>query len=77
MMNKIKISAALRFMLKPCYFIRKIRQFMKISSVLINEVLAILKETYDVDSLFENDLDAILARIHFVQRHEQQMRLAW
>ena len=44
---------------------------------MINEVVAILKDTYDVQSLFDNDIDAILSRIQFVQNHEQQMRLAW
>ena len=44
---------------------------------MITEVLGILKETYDIDSLLDNDLDAILSRIRFVQNHEQQMRVAW
>ena len=50
---------------------------MNISSVMINEVLNILKDTYDVESLFDNDFDGILSRIQFIQNHEQQMRLAW
>ena len=76
-LNKIKISAALRFLLKPCVFIEKIRHFLYISSVMFNEVISILKETYDIDSLLDNDFDAIVSRVQFIQSHEQQMKLAW
>ena len=75
--NKMKISAALRFLLKPCVFIEKNKHFLYISSVMFNEVIDILKETYDVDSFLDNDFDAILSRIQFIQSREQQMRLAW
>ena len=44
---------------------------------MICEVGYMLKKVYDVDSLFDNDLDAILARIQFVQNHEKQMRVQW
>ena len=73
LINKMKISTALRFMLKPCTFIKKIRHFMNISSVMINEVLNILKDTYDVESLFDNDFDGILSRIQFIQNLETQI----
>ena len=76
-MNLMKINAAIRFISKPCNFIEKLIHFMKVSSVMINEVLHILKETYDIDSLYDNDFDAIVSRITYVQNHEQQMRLAW
>lgn len=36
-----------------------------------------LSSKYDVDSLWENDKDAILSRIVFVQNHEPQSRQAW
>ena len=75
--NKMKINAAYRFISKPCDFIRKIRHFLKVSSIMISEVLDILKEKYDIDSLFDNDIDAIVSRIIYVQNHEKQMRLAW
>ena len=75
--NKMKINAAFRFISKLCNFIRKIGHFMKVSSVLVKEVLSILKENYDVESLFDNDFDAIASRITYVQNHEQQMRIGW
>ena len=77
LINKMKINAALRFIIKPCAFIEKIVHFLKISSVMVNDVITILKETYAVDSLFDNDFEALLSRIQFVQNHEQQMRVAW
>ena len=77
LLNKMKIDAAVRFMLKPCNFIKNLAHFLKISSVMIKEVTGVLNNTYDIDSLFDNDTDAILSRIRFVQNSEQQMRLAW
>ena len=77
LVNKMKVDAAVRFILKPCNFIENLTHFLKISSVMIKEVTGILNDIYDIDSMFDNDTDAILSRIHFVQNHEQQMRLAW
>ena len=77
LVNKMKIEAAVRFMIKPCNFIKKLKHFLKISSVLIKEVSDILNDTYDIYSLFDNDADAVLSRIQFVQNREQQMRLEW
>ena len=47
------------------------------SSVFLNEIKEVLWNEYSIDSLFENDLDAIVARIWFVQNHETQMRESW
>ena len=47
------------------------------SSTFLNEVNFILNKEYDIDSLNENDKDAIIARIYFKQNHEKQMREAW
>ena len=73
----MKINAALRFMQKPCELVEKLLYFFKISSFMIGEVVGILKDVYDIHSLFDNDPDAISSRIQYVQNHEQQMRLTW
>ena len=70
-------NLAVRFLTKPCVFIDKILDFFKISSVMINEVNKILSDMYQVNSLTDNDFDAILARIIFVQNNETQMRVSW
>ena len=75
--NKLKIMAVIRLFSKPCAFIRKIEDHMYISSFLLSEVSNILKTDYDVDTVFENDRDAIYSRICFVQNHEKQMRMSW
>ena len=77
LINKLKIFALRRFILRPCDFIRNLLPFMHISSVMVNDVRNTLKSTYDIDSTFEDDSDAIVSRILFVQRHEDQMRVSW
>ena len=75
--NKLKIMAAIRLFSEPCAFIRKLRDHMYVSSFLLKEVSGILEVDYDVDSVLDNDRDAIYSRICFVQNHERQMRLNW
>ena len=77
LLNKIKYLTVLRFFTKPCYFIEKNDRFLILSSVLLNEVSNTLKNCYGVHSLFDNDKDAILSRIEYVQNHELQMRQNW
>ena len=76
-LNKIKISAALRLMKSPCDFMAKIHNYMCVSSVFYCDVYNILHYKYDLDSLCDNDIDAIMARIQFIQNHEVQMRNTW
>ena len=41
----------------------------------MNEVFNILEKEYGIDSITDNDKDAIISRICFIQNHEKQMRL--
>ena len=77
LINKLKICAVLRFILRPCDFIRNLLNFMQISSVMVKDVRCILRAIYDIDSVFDNDVEAIISRILFVQRNEEQMRVTW
>ena len=77
LLNKIKINTAVRFLLKPCNFISKILDFLYLSSALVRDVLRILRDVYDVEFLLDNDFQAILSRIWFVQNHEEQRREHW
>ena len=77
LINKIKLTAAHRFLTKPCTFIYKARNFFKMSSAMVCDVQKLLIEKYQVDSLVENDINAIISRIHFTQNHESQMRESW
>ena len=47
------------------------------SSVFLNEMKELLWNEYEIDSVLENDLDAVISRIWFVQNHETQMRESW
>ena len=76
-LNKLKISATVRFFRNPCKFIENIIPYLTVSSVLLDEVLKILESLYDCDSLFDNDLMALNSRIHFTQNHETQLRTSW
>ena len=50
---------------------------MKFSSVLYRDVFKLLQNKYGVDSLTDNDYEALIARIIFIQNHEEQMRGPW
>ena len=75
--NKIKINATYRVLLKPCEYIRKNIDFFRISSRMIYDVNNILSQTYQIDSILENDIDAVMSRIQYVQNHEPQLRQSW
>ena len=77
LVNKIKISTAYRLSKNPCEFFVKVKDFMKFSSVLYTDVHELLQRKYGVDSLIDNDYEALIARIGFIQNHEEQMRGAW
>ena len=77
LINKIKIMTTLRLFSQPCLFVRKILDYLYIKSYLLKNVMYILKTEYDIDSLLDNDKEAIFARICYVQNHERQMRLCW
>lgn len=74
LVNKLKVNATLRFFTKPCAFISKILDFLYISSSLLRNVSNILRDVYEIETLIDNDFQAILSRIWFVQNHEDQMR---
>ena len=42
-----------------------------------SHVINILKDFYDIETIFDNDPQAILARIWYVQNLEEQMRDTW
>lgn len=75
-LNSNLIFFAYRMLEKPCNFIRKVKHCFQ-NSYLLREVYDILGSKYEIDSLLENDKDAIKARISYVQNHEPQMREGW
>ena len=77
LINKEKFTATFRYFAKPCSFIAKLIDYLSISSYLLREVQDILHYKYDVDSLLDNDVDAIVSRVIFVQNREHQMRETW
>ena len=48
----------------------KLSDFLKFKSELMKDTCKILDKEYSIASLFDNDKDAILARIFYVQKHE-------
>ena len=62
----------MRLIYKPCNFIKRNSSYFNVSSVKYREVMDILQSKYNVDSITDNDKEAIIARIGFVQNHEPQ-----
>ena len=77
LLNKIKIFTALRLVNVPCKYVSKILFYLSINSVLFNETRDICIDKYDTELIFEQDKDAIVSRILFVQNHEGRMREGW
>ena len=73
-LNKISYTSARRLITKPCIFMYKVRDYLNVSSVFLSEVKEIFLKVYDIELLFEQDMDAVLSRISYVQNHENQMR---
>ena len=74
MVNKCKIMAAVRHITHPCKFLEYVKDYFVVSSFFLKSISEILDNEYGIDSLLDNDLDAIIARITFIQNHEQKMR---
>ena len=64
-------------MLKPCELIGKASTYLRLSSIMAKSVMKILYDEYDIPLLYDNDIDAIFARIQYKQNHETQMRETW
>lgn len=77
LLNKIRITTVLRLFSSPCEYVLKAFDFLSISSIALKEVYDILYDKYQIDSLFENDRDAIIGRIQFIQNHQRKMREYW
>ena len=73
-LNKLKIQFMFRLYFYPCIFIEKIMKHICVSSVLINEVNQFSNDLYQIDDLLDNDRQAVVSRILYVQNHESQMR---
>ena len=74
LLNKIKIFFVYRITKYPCPFLEKTGNFLELSSVLFDEIHEILSDKYQIENLLENDKDAVISRIAYVQNHENQMR---
>ena len=48
-----------------------------LSSLFLNEIRNIFTEKYDIELLFEQDREAVISRIAYVQNHETPMRMRW
>ena len=73
-LNKLKIQFMFRLNMSPCLFIEKIMNYLLFSSVFFNEVEKLANNKYQIDNLLDNDRQAVISRVAFVQNHETQMR---
>ena len=49
-------------------------QYLSILYVFFAEVLKVSADKYQIDDLLENDRQAVVSRVSYVQNHESQMR---
>ena len=73
-LNSLRIKFLFRLHFSPCLFIEKIMKYILVSSVLVSDVVKISSDKYQINDLFENDVQAVVSRVAFVQNHESQMR---
>ena len=73
-LNSLKIQFMFRLYSSPCLFIEKIMKYLLVSSVFFGEVVELSFDKYQIENLLENDRQAVVSRISFVQNHEIQMR---
>ena len=72
--NKKRFMTVLRMFQSPCVSVAKNLPFFKVSSSFFSEISDIFFKKYSIDDLVNNDKDAIISRIWFVQNHEETMR---
>ena len=77
LINKIKVLAALRHFNSPCMFIRKNYNYFSMMSEFLLEIRKFFIDIYDIELLLQQDKDAIISRVSYVQNHESQMRESW
>ena len=66
----------MKFAYNMCYsnnkLISKLRNFIINKSCIINEMKLIMYDKYGVENFINNDIDALISRIYFVQRNEER-----
>ena len=72
--NSLRIKFLFRLNFSPCLFVEKIMRYLLVSSVFVSEVNKFSSDMYQINDILENDLQAIVSRVAFVQNHERQMR---
>ena len=77
LLNRMKVLTLFRFLKSPCMFVQKVSYFLNKSSVFLNEIIELFIVKYDIEMLLEQDRDAIISRLQFVQNHEGRMREGW
>ena len=73
-LSSLKIDFFFRLYMHPCKFMRKVFEYLSVSSVFFNEICDMVKCKYGIDDLIDNDIDAIHSRIIYTQNHETPMR---
>ena len=74
MINNLKLQFMIRMSTSQCCYIKKVDNFLYVSSVLFEEMRELASRKYNIEDMLDNDRDAIRSRFAFVQRHETTMR---
>ena len=73
-LNKLKYMTILRLYKFPCEYIAKNSYFFKVSSYFVTEIKDIFNREYNIENVLDNDKDAVVSRISFIQNHEETLR---
>ena len=74
MISNLKLQFVIRMSSSHCHYIKKVDDFLFVSSVLFKEMHELALRKYNIEGLLDNDRDAVRSRIAFVQRHEPTTR---
>ena len=75
LINKNKLMSVYRLLMNPPNIIEKIKTYLYITSVYVNRIFELFKSKYEINDIMDNDCEALIARIQYVQNHESQLRL--
>jgi hypothetical protein len=71
-LNMVKMKFAYNMCYSNNKMMIKLRNYIINNSCVVNEMKEVMYDKYGVENFINNDLDALISRINFVQRNEER-----